>query len=308
MKRTVLAIASVLAVGLVGAAPATAQSPPTLDGETLVALFSQCNNDPGNGGAELPGEPCTNEPHPATVEATCDEDGTSTLHYDFTADEPQTQGSLVFPNPAFGPYNGTFREDGTVTIAPQDGAVVPIDPSAGPFADVITSSLGFNTGALLTWTARFEIDAPAQNATIVGRKTLITELPNYGVCTELNNEPRPGAPVFAPPVTGWFYLADATLSYTATITTPDGVFRDYGTAVSDLREAFATYGPAGSAQLSADVAVMAEIFDSALPTPEPVSGDNCKKGGYLDFGDFDFKNQGDCVSFFATDGSNPPAG
>jgi hypothetical protein len=44
------------------------------------------------------------------------------------------------------------------------------------------------------------------------------------------------------------------------------------------------------------------ITDSpALPTTK----DQCKKGGWQDFGVF--KNQGDCVSFVAT-GKHPPAG
>ena len=33
----------------------------------------------------------------------------------------------------------------------------------------------------------------------------------------------------------------------------------------------------------------------------------CKHGGWQQFGN-QFKNQGDCVSFFATHGKNPPAG
>jgi hypothetical protein len=36
-----------------------------------------------------------------------------------------------------------------------------------------------------------------------------------------------------------------------------------------------------------------------------LDGERCKKGGWVDFGVF--KNQGDCVSYFATDGRNPPA-
>ena len=35
------------------------------------------------------------------------------------------------------------------------------------------------------------------------------------------------------------------------------------------------------------------------------NGEDCKKGGWVAFGVF--KNQGDCVSFFATGGKNPPA-
>lgn len=37
----------------------------------------------------------------------------------------------------------------------------------------------------------------------------------------------------------------------------------------------------------------------------PTSADQCKKDGWKDFGVF--KNQGDCVSFVSTGGSNPPA-
>jgi hypothetical protein len=37
----------------------------------------------------------------------------------------------------------------------------------------------------------------------------------------------------------------------------------------------------------------------------PVSKDQCKNGGWRDFGSV-FKNQGDCVSFVATGGKNPP--
>jgi hypothetical protein len=41
--------------------------------------------------------------------------------------------------------------------------------------------------------------------------------------------------------------------------------------------------------------------------PFPTSKDQCKNGGWRNFGDT-FKNQGDCVSFVATGGKNPPAG
>jgi hypothetical protein len=39
--------------------------------------------------------------------------------------------------------------------------------------------------------------------------------------------------------------------------------------------------------------------------PLPTSKDQCKNGGWKSFGVF--KNQGDCVSFVATGGKNPPA-
>jgi hypothetical protein len=39
-------------------------------------------------------------------------------------------------------------------------------------------------------------------------------------------------------------------------------------------------------------------------SPLPTSKEQCKNGGWRTFGVF--KNQGDCVSFVATEGSNPP--
>jgi hypothetical protein len=40
-------------------------------------------------------------------------------------------------------------------------------------------------------------------------------------------------------------------------------------------------------------------------TAAPTTEDECKNGGWRNFGNF--KNQGDCVSFVATRGKNPPA-
>jgi hypothetical protein len=42
------------------------------------------------------------------------------------------------------------------------------------------------------------------------------------------------------------------------------------------------------------------------PGDRPGDKDEYKKGGWKSFGVF--KNQGDCVSWFATEGKNPPAG
>jgi len=43
------------------------------------------------------------------------------------------------------------------------------------------------------------------------------------------------------------------------------------------------------------------------PQNLPTSTDECKKGGWQNFGGL-FKNQGDCVSYVATGGKNPPSG
>jgi hypothetical protein len=43
----------------------------------------------------------------------------------------------------------------------------------------------------------------------------------------------------------------------------------------------------------------------AVPPPLPISKEQCKNGGWRSYAVF--KNQGDCVSFVATGGKNPPA-
>jgi hypothetical protein len=51
-----------------------------------------------------------------------------------------------------------------------------------------------------------------------------------------------------------------------------------------------------------------EWFASTTGVPTlllPTTADQCKKGGWQTYGVF--KNQGDCVSFVATAGKNPPA-
>jgi hypothetical protein len=46
-----------------------------------------------------------------------------------------------------------------------------------------------------------------------------------------------------------------------------------------------------------------------VPAPStPTSKDQCKNGGWKSFTKPSFKNQGDCVSFVATGGKNPPNG
>jgi hypothetical protein len=52
----------------------------------------------------------------------------------------------------------------------------------------------------------------------------------------------------------------------------------------------------------------ADLNESAnLAPPLPTSRDQCMNGGWRSFGST-FKNQGDCVSFVATHGKNPPSG
>lgn len=94
--------------------------------------------------------------------------------------------------------------------------------------------------------------------------------------------------------------ASASMSqspYTATIHTPNGNFHDEGTSAVTV-----TITESGAATLT-------ESFTSSLAQPvliAPTTKDQCKRGGWRDFPHF--KSQGDCVSFVATEGKNPPSG
>jgi len=61
----------------------------------------------------------------------------------------------------------------------------------------------------------------------------------------------------------------------------------------------------GTADVS-DITVNGVLQEPAPSTP--TSKDQCKNGGWKTFTNPSFKNQGDCVSFVATHGKNPPNG
>lgn len=61
----------------------------------------------------------------------------------------------------------------------------------------------------------------------------------------------------------------------------------------------------GTADVS-DITVNGVLQEPAPSTP--TSKDACKNGGWQTFSNPSFKNQGDCVSFVATKGKNPPSG
>jgi hypothetical protein len=61
----------------------------------------------------------------------------------------------------------------------------------------------------------------------------------------------------------------------------------------------------GTANVSATLdSQMVSTAVTFTPPPRPTSADQCNKGGWQSYGVF--KNQGDCVSFVATHGKNPP--
>jgi hypothetical protein len=62
----------------------------------------------------------------------------------------------------------------------------------------------------------------------------------------------------------------------------------------------------GTADLS-NITVNGQLQVPAAPVT-PKTKDDCKNGGWKTFTNPAFKNQGDCVSFVATGGKNPPNG
>jgi hypothetical protein len=62
----------------------------------------------------------------------------------------------------------------------------------------------------------------------------------------------------------------------------------------------------GSHSITIEVIADPFGFGSGYIRVDSIHKDQCKNGGWLNYGVF--KNQGDCVSFVATGGKNPPAG
>lgn len=134
------------------------------------------------------------------------------------------------------------------------------------------------------------------------------------------------APVVSPPVIGAFgVLADGQVgvpySYTFSATgtppitwsvasgsLPAGLTLSSGGALSGTPTAAGTFAftiRATNAATSATAAVTLKVAPAPTQAmPETIA--DCKKDGWKKYGVF--KNQGDCVSYVATHGNNPPAG
>lgn len=63
-------------------------------------------------------------------------------------------------------------------------------------------------------------------------------------------------------------------------------------------------GATGGGTVTYDGASSTTVLQGTIVLPLPTSKDQCKDGGWQNYDGF--KNQGDCVSFVATDGTNPP--
>jgi hypothetical protein len=92
---------------------------------------------------------------------------------------------------------------------------------------------------------------------------------------------------------GWFFLEDSNGAG------PDS-FAGVGTLTGEAPTACPPESPRALTAVAGDIVV----HDTQ---PFPTSRDQCKNDGWRNYGTT-FKNQGECVSFVATGGKNPPDG
>jgi hypothetical protein len=189
-------------------------------------------------------------------------------------------GSFTFTvtGVATGPYAGPFEESGSFTL--------------GPLVGGAPGTVG--TRALLTFSSAFSVDSPTGHVT--GTKSL-----RGSPFVEAGNCQQDSGGIFCPTCGNQII---GSLLYTAQIETSDGVFMDRGHANVVTRDTEPNQ-PAPYENF------FSEPFVSDLSAPEPVaptSADQCKKNGWKSFTGLAFKNQGDCVSYVATHGKNPPSG
>jgi hypothetical protein len=223
----------------------------------------------------------------STITGDCDPAGTSTIHY-------------TVSGVATGTYPGTFTETGVITIGPAS-QFPQIDLwSAGPVTSfdasfTIDSALGAVRGTKHQVLTRFDPAASSYET--------------YGFCATFTNLPY----FFGSRISGEFFDVcmcgppPLPLAYTATITTPAGRFHDEGGSggLFEYTHTELISGEYNRRQQN----TFQELFFSkgdAVRIPVPVDKNECKNGGWKTFTALGFKNQGDCVSFVATGGKNPP--
>jgi hypothetical protein len=157
---------------------------------------------------------------------TCNKNGTTVIPF-------QSSGT------AFGPYNGTFTETGTVTIGPQTNTT--LDATA--------------VGPVLAFQASFTVTSTLPVATITGTKHLAPTTPTdaslsaFGRCDPDGSSP-PDSAVFA-------IVSDPFLIYDAQINAATGSRTDTGTSGWLIR----------SVTTPTSTASFQEAFNSTSPPP-----------------------------------------
>jgi hypothetical protein len=211
----------------------------------------------------------------------CNRTGVSTFSFD-------ASGDIVG-----GPYLGTISVSVSGSFGPQN---ITVDPQLGPY-------FGLSVGPMLTYHETFTIDSPSSATTITGTKDGVLApppTPFFGdarpaVCGEFSDTPQGS---------GYTNFIETYTNYDARIDAPDGVFRDHGFAFVEAADFFVQLGQGDTQGLGFTQAWQSTSFGRAAPT----TADDCKNGGWRNYPELGFKNQGDCVSYVATGGRNPPAG
>lgn len=271
-----LGIVAITVLGGAGSAVAAdVTAPPTLTGEYFVENFSG-----------IPGEDWS----PPTQ---CNPEGTS--EFSFHASGVAT-----------GPYPGTFSEHGTVTIGPQTLGPVGLVPNPAIPGWYVPGTRGFHSGVITTLEVDFTIDSPAGQ--VVGTKTVSVAGPHaVGYCVEVSSAAGGVYPELGLPADGMARGMIGTVEYSARITTDDGVFGDSGLA---LLEGENGYFSLPTVDRGAVLGNFHEFFNATQNSTVPLlptTKKQCRDGGWTTAYAV-FKNQGDCVSFVATRGGNPPNG
>ena len=149
--------------------------------------------------------------------------------------------------------------------------------AAGPLPGTFTESGSFTTlpdGFLTDFSSTFTITS--SSGTVTGSKRLTGDT-STATCSFVEG-------------TQFLSTSNLTTTYMATI---NGAQRSTGTATVSIEGLVGAGRP-----------IFTENFAST-GVVQLTSKEQCRDGGWQSFG---FKNQGDCVSFVATGGKNPPSG
>jgi hypothetical protein len=195
---------------------------------------------------------------------------------DALSETTETVSLSLSPSPA---YAVGSPGSAVVSITDNDPAVVSINAT-----DDEASEAGADTGAFTVTRTGPVSSSLTVNYTITGTATNGVD---YVV------------------ISGSVVIASGSSSGTITITPVDDAIEESNETVTLTVVAGAGY------VVGSNNADTVEIADNDGPAPPvtallPTTKDQCKKGGWQTFGVF--KNQGDCVSFVATEGRNPPNG
>jgi hypothetical protein len=113
---------------------------------------------------------------------------------------------------------------------------------------------------------------------------------------------------YNPILSGSVVIPAGSVSTTIVITPVDDAIDEANETV------ILTLGTSGLYTVGANNSATVTIADNDGDDQEPPPAidrsekEQCKKGGWRNMGNLAFKNQGDCVSYFATGGKNPPNG